>query len=182
MAKFKIKQDLSLRDQAELARIEAISSGLRTSTDTNFLTALAPYRTNRVLRYDTQKVQSTQNTLDHFTTDYILEAEGNTLPTGDSGFKPGAIFYDLTRSGRNAYRNTGTVLAAIWSIVDSTVASNSPSLSPSASTSPSPSGSASSSSSGSASSSGSQHRHQNLLLARHQPQLALLDQHQHLNL
>jgi len=132
MAKFLIKQDLSKTDQAELTRIEVKASADRTTQEANFLTALLPYRTNRVLRWDSDRIASATNE-DHVSTDNILEAEGNTLPTGDSGFKSGAIFYDLTRVGRNAYRNTGTSTAAIWSIVGATVAS------PSASVSPSPS-------------------------------------------
>src|SRR3990170_6907255 len=152
MAIFKIKEDLSKDTQAELARIEVISSGNRSTTEANFLTALLSYRTNRVLRWDTTLVQGATS-VGHLSTDNILEAEGNTLPTGDSGFKQGAIFYDLTRTGRNAYRNTGTSTAAIWSIVGSAVASPSPSLSPSssASASLSPSASASKSASKSAS-------------------------------
>src|SRR3972149_689670 len=122
MAKFLIKEDLSRDDQAELTRIEAISSGNRSTGEANFLTALAPYRTNRVLRWDTELVQGSTNPT-HLSTDNILEAEGNTLPTGDSGFETGAIFYDLTKTGRNAYGNTGTTTSAIWSIVGSAVAS-----------------------------------------------------------
>jgi len=102
MAKFLLKQDLSLDDQAELARIEAKSSGLRTTTEANFLTALLPYRTNRVLRWDTELVQGSTSQ-GHLSTDDILEAEGNTLPTGDSGFKHGAVFYDLDKNGNNVY-------------------------------------------------------------------------------
>ena len=53
MGIFKLKQDLPRETQDELARIEArISAGLTTSTsDYDFLTALTPYRYNRVLRH-----------------------------------------------------------------------------------------------------------------------------------
>src|SRR3990167_8120606 len=107
MAKFLLKQDLSKDDQAELVRIEAISSGNRSTGEANLLTALAPYRTNRVLRWDTELVQGSTNET-HLSTDDILEAEGNTPTDGDSGFKHGAVFYDLDKTGRNVYRNTGT--------------------------------------------------------------------------
>src|SRR3990167_1691484 len=145
MAKFLRKQDLSKDDQAELARIEAKSSGLRTTTEANFLTALDPYRTNRILRWNTDSVTDPQNPRNRASGDLILEAEGNTLPTGDSGFQTGAIFYDLDKTGGNVYRNTGTSDSAIWTAVMGAVASPSKSASPSASASRSLSPSASTS-------------------------------------
>ena len=141
MAKFLIKQDLSKDDQAELARIEAKASGLRTTTEANFLTALAPYRTNRVLRWDTQLVQGSTNET-HLSTDNILEAEGNTPTNGDSGFKHGAVFYDLDKNGNNVYVNTGDSDYAIWNQpMQTEIASGSASGSPSASKSASKSAS-----------------------------------------
>ena len=82
MAIFRIKEDLPRETRDELTRIEAKSSGLRTTTEANFLTALLPYRTNRVLRWDTTLVQGSTSA-GHLSTDNILEAEGNSLPTGD---------------------------------------------------------------------------------------------------
>src|SRR3990167_11240148 len=151
MAKFLIKQDLSKDDQSELARIEAKSSGLRTTGEANFLTALLSYRTNRVLRWDTTLVQGATNET-HLSTDNILEAEGNSLPTGDSGFKQGAVFYLLTKTGGNYYVNTGTSDAAIWTNPQGEIASPSKSASPSASESKSSSPSSSRSASASKSS------------------------------
>src|SRR3990167_4143703 len=108
MARFEIKETLPAETQAELTRIEAISSGLRTTGESNFLTALDPYRENRVLRWDVTGIASAQNPRPYVpATDDILEAEGNTLPTGYAGFKQGAIFYDLDKTERNAYVNTG---------------------------------------------------------------------------
>ena len=130
MSSFELKSNLSKDTQAELARIEAIDSGNRTTTETSFLTALAPYRTNRVLRWDNDLIKSPTQP-DHTSTDNILEAEGNTLPTGYSGFKQGAIFYLLNRTGRNVYINTGSSTSAIWSVPGTEVASESKSASPS---------------------------------------------------
>jgi len=106
MSAFEIKENLPKDTQNELERIEAISSGLRTTGEANFLTARAPYRTNRVIRWDTTLVQGSTNPT-HLSTDNILEAEGNTLPTGYEGFKHGAVFYDLDKNGNNVYINTG---------------------------------------------------------------------------
>jgi len=76
----------------ELERIEAISSGLRSDTEADFLTALDPYRKNRILRWDTDRISTPQFPRNHATDDDILEAEGETLPNGLSGFKHGAVF------------------------------------------------------------------------------------------
>jgi len=149
MSKFELKEQLPRKTRDELTRIEALDSSKRSSGDTDFLTSLAPYRTNRVIFWDTLSYLSPQNSLRHFgshilSTDDILEAEGNTVPTGYSGFKHGAFFRHLDETGSNRYVNTGDNVYAIWSIIpESEVAS--PSLSAS------PSGSASSSASPSAS-------------------------------
>ena len=133
MAKFVLKEDLPKSTQEEITRIEAITSTSRTTAEANFLTALAPYRTNRVLRYDTEVVTTPQSPRDR--TQDILEAEGNTLPTGLTGFKVGATFYKIDDTGMVHYINTGTNTSAIWSKLGSQVVSSSPSLS--ASTTPS---------------------------------------------
>jgi len=97
MASFELKELLSQASIDELARIEAIDSGKRTTAEGNYLTAKAPYRVNRVIRYDTD-VQTTAQQGRNRSED-ILEAEGNTPPHGYTGFKVGAIFYDLDDTG-----------------------------------------------------------------------------------
>jgi len=131
MSAFELKSQLPKSTQDEIDRIEAIASAKRTSQETNFLAALLPYRTNVVLHYDKDNL--------------IIEAEGNTLPTGYEGFKQGAFFRDLDKSGMNIYVNVGDSDSASWSLLGGQVISASPSLSfsPSPSASPSLSSSAS---------------------------------------
>src|SRR3990167_759938 len=134
MPSFELKSQLSQRTQDEITRIEAIASAQRTTTEANFLTALAPYRTNAVLRYDTTAIKTPQNPNPQASTDDIIEAEGNTLPTAYSGFKQGALFRDLDKSGMNIYINVGTNTSASWTLLGQIM-----SASPSLSLSPSPS-------------------------------------------
>ena len=144
MATFELKSNLPEATQNEIDRVKAISSALRTTSETNFYNALLPYFTNVVVRYDAD--------------DLILEAEGNTLPTGYSGFKQGGLFRKLDESGWNLYVNVGTSTDAVWNVITGTaVASSSPSasVSPSSSASSSPSASVSPSSSASSSTSAS---------------------------
>lgn len=159
MARFELKKDLPRITQDEIDRIEAIDSGVRSTNEANFLTSLAPYLTNRVLRWDTGNRMTPQDTDPATSSTDIIEAEGNTLPTGYAGFKQGAIFYKLNKNGRNTYINVGDEDSAVWSlpgnIVDSPSASPSFSPSASASASGSASGSASQSPSGSQSPSAS---------------------------
>jgi len=113
MAAFELKEQLNRKTRDELVRIEAIESGQRSSGEADFLTALSPYRTNRVIFWDSLLISSPQNNLKHFgsrlvSTDDILEAEGNTVPTGYSGFKHGAFFIHLDETGANKYINTGS--------------------------------------------------------------------------
>lgn len=146
MAIFKLKRDLPRTTKDKLTRVEALSSGIRSDGENDFLTALTPYRYNRVLRWDIDYALYPIGEAPVTGTDDILEAEGRTLPTGDSGFKQGAIFYLLnTGRGRNAYVNVGTSTSATWSLPapESAVSSESESASPSASLSQSPSASAS---------------------------------------
>ena len=89
MAKFEILTDLPKSTQAEVARIQAISSGQRLASETAFLTALTPYLTNVIVQTDNSG--------------YITVAEGYTLPTGYTGFKNGAFFRVLGRTGKNLY-------------------------------------------------------------------------------
>jgi len=93
MASFELKSQLSQRDQDEINRIDGIASASRTPSETSFATSRAPYFKNKVLRYDTTGIVTEQNPNPQSSSDLILEAEGETLPTGYSGFKQGATFY-----------------------------------------------------------------------------------------
>lgn len=147
MSTFELKTQLPYQDQLELDRCLAIPAAKRTASEQAFLDAREPYQYNKVLRYDTSAVATPQNPHPQASTDLILEAEGNTLPTGYSGFKKGAIFRDLDKTGRNVYINVGTSSSAVWGYAGDAVSSPSPSasVSPSSSvsTSVSPSVSAS---------------------------------------
>jgi len=103
MPTFELIADLPESDRNEIYRILAISASNRTTQEVAFLASRSPYQENEVVRYDSD--------------DLILEAEGNTLPTGYSGFKQGAFFRDLDKSGNNLYFNTGTSTSAVWSQV-----------------------------------------------------------------
>jgi len=78
MGAFKLKTQLPRTTQDEIDRIQAIATGLRNTTETNFLTALRDYLYNEVILEDSA--------------DRIVIAAGITVPTGDSGFKKGAVF------------------------------------------------------------------------------------------
>jgi len=143
---FVVKTDLPLDDQIELDRINALAADLRTDAEAAFLAARLQYVTNYVYNRDVNE--------------NIVEAEGNTLPTGVAGFAKGALFRDLDKVGRNLYVNVGSSTSAQWQYVSagelsspSSSLSNSPSASLSGSASSSPSSSLSNSPSSSASSS-----------------------------
>ena len=141
MSTFELLSQLSKRDQKKILKILAIDSASRTSAEASFLAARLPYQDNEIVRYGAKTDLADESGL-------ILEAEGNSLPTGYSGFKVGAFFRDLDKTGNNLYLNTGTITSAVWSLVGFQVPSSSPSLSaslsPSLSESLSPSLSASS--------------------------------------
>ena len=143
MATFELKSQLPRETRNELDRIEAIPSGLRNASDAAFLVALAPYRTNRVIRYSTSGTDIPDFDAYAADTETILEAEGNTIPHGYEGFEKGAIFYDLDRTGMNVFINVGDETFAIWVMATSELYS--PSVSPSVSVSLSPSASISAS-------------------------------------
>lgn len=148
MPSFELKSDLPIATQLEIDRIEDIATADRTVAEASFLASREPYRVNAVLRYRTSLTATPAST-----SDLIIEAEGNTVPTGYSGFKKGATFRDLDKSGLNVYINVGTDTSASWVLMGaenyspspspSLSASLSPSLSPSLSASLSPSLSAS---------------------------------------
>ena len=126
MSTFKVKTDLRPAVQRELDRILAISSGKRTTRESNFLTALAPYITNEIIMKDALG--------------RIVMAAGLTVPVGMSGFKKGAVFTKKDASNEGRYVNRGTETTASWNDVSSANSpspSDSPSSSESSSSSPS---------------------------------------------
>lgn len=163
MASFELKKDLPVETRERLEELLAKEdAGITlTTTEQNFIDALEPYQDNRVISYDTDRRLST--TQDAEADALILEAEGNTIPSGYEGFKQGARFYHLDEAGFNVYINVGTSLNAVWNIITGAVvpsssvsASVSPSSSESASVSPSDSPSESASVSPSSSESASE--------------------------
>ena len=87
MATFELISQLHVLAQERLTAINAKSSANRTTQESAFLAALLPYVDNKVLRY-----ASSGDATETQSNDLILEAQGNTLPTGYSGFKHGAKF------------------------------------------------------------------------------------------
>ena len=110
MAAFKLKSQLSARDQSEIDRILAISSAQRTTPEANFLTARAPYLYNEVV-------------LENASGEIVI-AKGRTVPTGDSGFAVGAFFTkEDVGSGVSAlYQNIGDATTSVWIAVGGHVA------------------------------------------------------------
>src|SRR3990167_8474187 len=162
MAAFKLKSQLSQADQDELDRTVAIATANRTTAEQSFYDARLPYVFNRVVNYDVVVGPTAQNPNPQTSTEYVSEAEGNVLPTGDSGFRQGAFFRKLNKDGANIFINVGTSSSATWHLLTAAATTDlspsqspSPSLSPSASASPSASPSASASASASASESAS---------------------------
>lgn len=109
MATFELKSQLPKADQDELDRISALSAAARTTQEANFLAAYLRYVTNRVMRYDVVVGPTAQNPSPQTSTQYIVEAEGNSLPTSYEGFKKGAFFWKLNRDGANLFINVGKI-------------------------------------------------------------------------
>jgi len=108
MAKFFVKSDLPMSTQNEIDRISAISSSLRTTAEVAFLTALDPYLYNEIMSRDENGD--------------ILQAGGNTLPTGYEDFAVGATFIKKDNTGQAIYENVGTTSSASWNLIGSTAA------------------------------------------------------------
>ena len=93
MAIFELLTDLPIRTRERVLAILDTPANERPAQDQAFIDARTPYLTNEVLRYDSN--------------DYILEAEGNSIPTGYEGFKKGAFFRLLTGQNAGLYVNAG---------------------------------------------------------------------------
>lgn len=104
MATFVLKSQLPKSTQDEIDRIQAIPTALRITKESGFLTSMTPYLTNEVMLSDS--------------TGLILMAAGNTLPTGLTGFKKGALFIKKNASGNGLYGNTGDETSATWNLID----------------------------------------------------------------
>ena len=86
MAIFEIKSDLPLETRQEIDRVQAIDSGLRTTKEAALLTSLTPYLTNEIIKLNADEE--------------IVQAQGETVPTGYSNFAVGAIFIKSDEIGR----------------------------------------------------------------------------------
>lgn len=104
MSAFKVKADLPLTTRQEIDRIQALPSGQRSAKESALLTSLAPYLVNEILERDSD--------------DLIVQSAGTTVPTGDTGFKKGAIFIDKDATGGGRYVNIGDENSAAWKLVD----------------------------------------------------------------
>lgn len=100
MGKFKLLTDLTRGEKEAIEKIQDKPSNLRTTEDNAVLTARSPYLTNEVIERDEDNL--------------ITKAAGNTLPTGDSGFKKGATFIKKDDSGSGVYVNTGNESSSTW--------------------------------------------------------------------
>lgn len=107
---FAIKTDLPQKTQDEIDRIQAIASAQRTTTEAALLTSLAPYLTNEIIDRDADNL--------------IIRAAGNTVPTGETGFKKGAIFIDKDAVAGGLYQNTGDETSATWVAIADTDTDN----------------------------------------------------------
>lgn len=97
MAKiFEILTDLDAKTQREVARIQAIDSGLRTTQEAEMLTNLAPYLTNEIILKNAALE--------------IVIAKGSTVPSAYTNFAKGAFFlkYDNADGVVGVYQNVGT--------------------------------------------------------------------------
>lgn len=104
MAAFPLKSQLPVTTQREIDRVSAITAALRNVTEAAFLVRLAPYLTNEILLQDVNNL--------------VLMAAGNTLPTGLTGFRKGALFIKKDATGNGLYNNTGDETSATWNLVD----------------------------------------------------------------
>lgn len=104
MGAFKLKENLPQTTRKEIDRISAIDSARRLQSEADFLTALAPYLVNEVITSDANGL--------------IVKASGNDIPTGDTGFKKGALFIKKNATDSGLYTNDGNETSAVWTRVD----------------------------------------------------------------
>lgn len=105
---FPIKTDLPKSDQAELVRINAISSSKRSAGESAYLTSRLQYLTNTIIETDTDG--------------NILRCSGNTVPiTGLSGFSKGCLFIEIDAAANvvGNYENIGTITSCNFNALNS---------------------------------------------------------------
>lgn len=102
---FPVKADLPFADQQLLVNTLAVPVAQRTASQSAYLTARATYIYNEIFTRDSAGD--------------ILGAQGQTLPTGYTGFAKGATFIviDASNNIRAQYENTGTNTSAIWKVI-----------------------------------------------------------------
>lgn len=97
---FKIKENLPKSVQAKIVVLQNKQAYELDQVEADFLLALNPYLTNKVISYDADGL--------------ILEASGNSLPTGDTGFGKGSRFTLKNATGNGSYINVGDETGAVW--------------------------------------------------------------------
>jgi hypothetical protein len=102
---FALKKDLPFTDQEEIDRLVSIPVAQRTASESAWLATREQYQYNAVIQENDDG--------------YIVEAQGNTLPSGTSGFLKGATFHLLNAdySLRGLYENTGDETTSVWKAV-----------------------------------------------------------------
>jgi len=103
---FELKSDLPQSTQDKIDAIQAIPSAQRTTTQTAFLTSLAPYLTNLVISVGEDGL--------------ITSASGLTVPTGYAGFRKGATFIKTDATTKGMYENVGSTTVATWDLLGET--------------------------------------------------------------
>ena len=93
MSKFQVFSDLTIAQQKEVRRIQAITEARRLASEAAYLVALAPYLTNQIILEDEAGL--------------IVIAAGNTVPDEYEGFKKGALFIELDSEGNGLFTNVG---------------------------------------------------------------------------
>lgn len=105
MTTFETFNDLPVDVKQNVRRIQALSSGERTTAEAAVLTALAAVLSNEILEKNAAGE--------------IIRAQGITVPTGLSGFAKSATFMDTdVAAGTQAlYENTGDTTTAAWNLI-----------------------------------------------------------------
>lgn len=105
MTTFETFNDLPVEVKQNVRRIQALSSGERTTAEAAVLTALAAVLSNEILEKNAAGE--------------IIRAQGITVPTGLSGFAKSATFMDTdVAAGTQAlYENTGDTTTAAWNLI-----------------------------------------------------------------
>lgn len=101
---FPLLIDLPVQDQNELIRINNLAVTARSVSEAAYLASRLQYLTNEIIERDSSNL--------------IVQSAGNTLPTGLTGFKKGALFILKNATGVASYQNTSDETSAVWELVD----------------------------------------------------------------